>query len=371
VIETLGAVTRGGGSGWLLPGWSRGDVLALAGVIVAAVGVIIAIVPASRHFVQRLWRSLHMRAGFPHHLYAKWFTGTWGTYENPYLGEEEKLDLLSTYVPLSFQSDDSPQNVAIATTVLTQLPADRLIIVGDPGSGKSTLLKAYGVGIVRSRHILAPRRQRVVPYFVQLRKLAKFLAADKGIAEYITGEILVRQGVMRPDRAREFFSYTLERRQAVVMLDGLDEVSDDKQRAVLSAVRDFVTDKTQGRPTAQAKVLLTCRNAELREPAREVDSGRRQARLAVRPGAAARLGDHQLPAQVPAQVQVGRGPSPFHEVRQGLQDTRPAAGATDPGHVGRAVRAATIHDPVDDRRAVPVHDRGDARAAFVQARRSR
>lgn len=257
MIDTLSAVASGG-SGWLLPGWPRSDVLALAGVVVAAVGVIIAMVPPSRHFVQRLWRAMLMRAGFPHHRYARWFTGAWGTYENPYLGEEERLDLLSTYVPLSFQSDDAPQNVAIATAVLTRLPADRLVIVGDPGSGKSTLLKAYGVGILRSRHILV-RRQRVVPYLVQLRKLARFITADKGIAEYITGEILVREGVMRPDRAREFFGYTLERRQAVVMLDGLDEVPDDRQRAVLSAVRDFVTDKTQDRPTAQARILLTCR----------------------------------------------------------------------------------------------------------------
>ena len=164
-----------------LNGWPRSDILALSGVAIGAIGsvaAVIAIMPQSRHIALRLWCAMLLRSGLRNHQYAKWFVATWGVYANPYLGEYEKLDLRSTYVPLSFMAGDA-QSLILANQVLARRAANRLIIIGDPGSGKSTLLKAYGVGLLRNR-----RRQgddsRVVPYYVQLRKLAKFLAPGKG-----------------------------------------------------------------------------------------------------------------------------------------------------------------------------------------------
>ena len=133
--------------------------------IVGGIAAVIAVVPMFRNMVRWAWRALLMRIGLPYRRYAKKFIREFGSYENPYLGEYEKIDLRTTYVPLSFQAEDA-QSYAIATHLLTALPVgrerpvdpeqpgDRRLITGDPGSGKSTLLKAYGVGILEGRHVM-------------------------------------------------------------------------------------------------------------------------------------------------------------------------------------------------------------------------
>jgi len=247
------------GSAELLNGWSRSDILTLIGVIVAVIGVIIAIVPPFRRLAQRLWRALLMRAGFPRRRYARWFVKEWGVYDNPYLDATENLDLRNTYVPLSFRAaDESQETLAVATKVLAEANAGNLIIYGGPGSGKSTLLKAYGVGVVQDQ-VLWSRAPRVVPFFVQLRKLARFLGDEKGLAEYLVEKILIAEAGMSLARAREFLTYSLRRRQVVVMLDGLDEVTNDHYESVRLAVFDFTGDHNPDRPTYLARMLLTCR----------------------------------------------------------------------------------------------------------------
>src|ERR1700760_2683767 len=86
---------------WPLHGWSRGDLLALAGV---AVAIVLAAVSPMRQSTLRGWQLVLLRIGVPRRRYARWFSRTWGAYENPYLDDKEKLDLSNTYVPLSFQS---------------------------------------------------------------------------------------------------------------------------------------------------------------------------------------------------------------------------------------------------------------------------
>lgn len=242
----------------LLDGWSRGDILALAGVVVAIIGVIITIVPPLRHFVQRVWRMAMLRAGVPRRRYAKWFTGKWGVYENPYLDDIENLDLRNTYVPLSFRVEGEPDTLTMAIDLLAAQDAGNLIIDGGPGSGKSTLLKAYGMGILRN-HALLGRHQQLVPFFVQLRKLARFVAEDKGITDYLVDEILVSGAGMSPERAMHFLRYSLRRRCVIVMLDGLDEVTSDRYEGVLDAVFHFKDDNNPDCPTRLARFFLTCR----------------------------------------------------------------------------------------------------------------
>ena len=57
----------------------------------------VAIVPMTRNGARWVWRALQMRTGFSYGRYAKKFIREFGSYENPYLGEYEKIDLRSTY----------------------------------------------------------------------------------------------------------------------------------------------------------------------------------------------------------------------------------------------------------------------------------
>jgi NACHT domain len=209
--------------------------------------------------IARAWRAGLLRVGYPRRHYVKWFAAKFGVYENPYLDATEDLDLRNTYVPLSFRSgDEARETLTVATDVLTEADAGNLIICGAPGSGKSTLLKAYGVGITHGR-VHEGGQRGLVPFFVQLRKLARFLTDEKGLSAYLIEHILVSDAGMSHARAAEFLDYSLRKQRVVVMLDGLDEVLADDYDRVRLAIFDFMEDHNPERATHKARLLLTCR----------------------------------------------------------------------------------------------------------------
>jgi hypothetical protein len=238
-----------------------GEYLALAGILVA---ILVGITPAVRRAVRRRWHWMMLRLGRPERTYTGWFIRSWGRYENPYLEDTEHLDLSGTYVSLSFQtSADGPggAETRAAAAVLADRAGSNLIIEGGPGSGKSTLLKAYGVGVLRVRRgrLWRSARNRDVPFLVPLRKLTGDLDRPGALADYLINEILVSGAGLRRERAIEFLQHTLATGRALVMLDGLDEVTADRYRAVLASVHRFVTDRDPERPTSTARVVVTCR----------------------------------------------------------------------------------------------------------------
>jgi hypothetical protein len=244
------------GAGWPLRGWSRGDLLALAGVLVA---IVIAIVPPVRRAVAGGWRSAMLQAGLPRRRYLRWFAGAWGVYENPYLDDKENLDLSNTYVPLSFHAGPADhEQLSLAIDVLANGSAGNLVIEGAPGCGKSTLLKAFGVGVAQGGPFVA-RRSRPVPFLIQLRKLARYGGDQISIADYLVSEILVSGAGMEAGPARQFLGHALGRDQVLVMLDGLDEVTAERYPAVLEAVYRFKNDRRPDCPSSRARLIVTCR----------------------------------------------------------------------------------------------------------------
>ena len=331
----------------LLHGWNRSDILALIGVILAAVAIVISLVPSLRHMAQHWWRGAMLRAGFPRRKYAKWFIKRWGVYENPYLDDVENLDLRNTYVPLSFRRDGAPDKLTIATDVLNDARAGNLIIDGGPGSGKSTLLKAFGVALLQDRPLLSGG---LVPFLVQLRKIARFLNEGKGIAEYLIDEILVADAGMSAEQARYSLDYWINHRQVVVMLDGLDEVTADRYQAVLEAVFRFKDDNNPACRTNRARLLLTCRRQNffaVRDDWVPAFKGRE---CSLAPCGTRRSSTiwtssvRSFERQTPRRAFAG---SPC------IGDTGTAPQPAYPGNVSRFVRTQTIlRDPVLDRQAL-------------------
>ena len=186
-----------------LHGWSRSDILALAGVVVA---VLVAVMPPVRRWLLHRWRAMLVRAGVPRRRYERWFVRRWGKYANPYLDDVEYLDLSNTYISLTFHSaaSDAERRI-IANQVLRDVSVGNLVITGAPGSGKSTLLKAYGVNICnssrpRSRHDIAH-----TPFLVQLRKFAKFADRPGALFDYLVEIILVSDVGMSREQARQSY----------------------------------------------------------------------------------------------------------------------------------------------------------------------
>ncbi len=94
-----------------------------------------------------------------------------------------------------------------------------LLIVGDPGSGKTTLLKYYAISCLEE-----PERKRLglpqplIPILLPLRKVDPKLPFCEALSAWATRR-------NRPVTAT-LFDQWLEKRGALVMLDGLDEISD-------------------------------------------------------------------------------------------------------------------------------------------------
>ena len=98
-----------------------------------------------------------------------------------------------------------------------------LLIIGDPGSGKTTLLKYYAMCCLDEigRQKLGLQKP-LLPIFVPLRKVDPTKPFCEALSEWATKK-------NRPVTAKLFDDW-LEKRGALVMLDGLDEISEVSRR---------------------------------------------------------------------------------------------------------------------------------------------
>lgn len=130
----------------------------------------------------------------------------------------------------------------------------RLVVLGDPGSGKTTLLRYLSLPYAkdmgdkgnRIQEKLGKQEPARLPIFMELRKIGAFLKehvkndGTEGHAvllEFLT-TALKNEQVDLPER---FFDQWLQSGDAVVLLDGLDEVADPKLRdRVARLVESFV-----------------------------------------------------------------------------------------------------------------------------------
>lgn len=242
--------------------------------IVGRIGVILGAVPLLGWLAVRVRARIRVVQGRSERRYIRWFLDQHSTYWNPYLDDSEPLRLDRTYIPLSVLdgatdgatnggTDPNRRSTTIATTTIGK--AGNVVIVGDAGSGKTTTLTAYGVATVQGRGggpTVTPvdRGQREVPFFVSARMLAASLQRGLRLAEHLTTEVLGARAELASGEARELLSRLLKQRRCVVLLDGLDEVAGEDYAAVHAEVHRFTQDRTPELPTANARLVITCRH---------------------------------------------------------------------------------------------------------------
>ncbi len=119
------------------------------------------------------------------------------------------------------------------TAIKTQPAFDRLVILGAPGSGKTTLLEhlvlVFAKGTRRRKNRGLPN---YIPVLLYLRDVRDRLVEDNppGLPELIEQQVSLDGLTPPPD----WFKEQLQDGKCLVMLDGLDEVADLKQRKQVS-----------------------------------------------------------------------------------------------------------------------------------------
>ena len=122
-----------------------------------------------------------------------------------------------------------------------------LLIIGDPGSGKTTLLKYYALNCLdeQGRKELALKRD-FIPILLPLRKVDPNKPFCEALSEWATArnyQVSAKQ-----------FENWLEKRGALVMLDGLDEISEIEKR---KQVCEWIDDACSAYGDSQ--FIVTCR----------------------------------------------------------------------------------------------------------------
>jgi hypothetical protein len=130
--------------------------------------------------------------------------------------------------------------------------APRAVILGQPGGGKSTVLQYLALQFARRR--LAYRGRWLVPVVVRLARWCQFALArrDHQLAEYLSSE--------HPGTEPDWWVRRLNRGDALLLFDGLDEVDDPED--------DFITAGLKAALIRfkQCPAAVTCRTLAFQLP---------------------------------------------------------------------------------------------------------
>ena len=171
----------------------------------------------------------------------------------------QQLALTAVYVPLKARSGRAAAG-RVAGRLWSQMPAESatlmaeealarpmepvpievalhtdpaIVVLGDPGSGKSTLLKVLALA-------LADQADGPLPILLPLNAYARRLQQGDITLSQLCGEYYAR----RQDKLAQvgaLFQHALAQHQAIVLLDGLDEVQAHRAHLV-RLVQDFVAE---------------------------------------------------------------------------------------------------------------------------------
>jgi hypothetical protein len=136
---------------------------------------------------------------------------------------------------LSLKSSSQADAHAISATELVQ-QFNRAVIVGDPGGGKSTLAAKIIHDVASRGESIAPTAS--VPFLLILREyISKFQSDRTAFIEYLADLCRFPYQVEPPAHAIE---YILSSGRALVVFDGLDELTDTSlRRQVVEAIEGF------------------------------------------------------------------------------------------------------------------------------------
>ena len=151
---------------------------------------------------------------------------TWLRVAGRFLAKEEMLE-----APEALLAHEAPSVPVLADEAIAVAPA--LVILGDPGAGKSTLLKVLALSLAR-------QTEGPLPILIPLNAYAAALAKEElSLHAFLARYFATRQQCL--SNLGPLFDAALAAGQAVILLDGLDEVQ-DKRAFLVRLVQDFAAE---------------------------------------------------------------------------------------------------------------------------------
>jgi len=182
----------------------------------------------------------------------------WRVAGRPWKGEERVEDETEALVSAADRQAVTTEPV-FTDQALADAPA--LVVLGDPGAGKSTLLKVLALALAR-------RQEGPLPILVPLNAYAAALEQREiSLHDFLAGYFVTRQHRLRD--VGPLFDAALEKGQAVVLLDGLDEVQANRAflgRLIQDFAAEYIPDPVpeQG-PVHGNRLVVTSRIVGYRE----------------------------------------------------------------------------------------------------------
>lgn len=127
---------------------------------------------------------------------------------------------------------------------------NRIVVLAGPGAGKTTLMKYTALSYIDSDIFdKSNLKNKKTPFFISIPELVE---TNKSVVEFISDRIKLKTH----EYAEEYVKRKLDKGEAIVLFDSLDEVSNENKDKAFKIIKEF------SRNYIESKIIVTCRVAD-------------------------------------------------------------------------------------------------------------